>query len=84
MVQEQATGPSFNILVLPHWVLFPTNNAAKYLETLAPQQEAASQWSLLRRLGSHFFLHLMDIKSMHCLIIFGPNMSYLIFKLDNL
>lgn len=38
MVQEQATGPSFNILVLPHWVLFPTNNAAKYLETLAPRR----------------------------------------------
>ena len=35
MVQEHTTGPSFNILVLPRWVLFPRNNAAKNLETPA-------------------------------------------------
>lgn len=35
MVQEHTTGPSFNILVLPRWVLFPSINAANYLETLA-------------------------------------------------
>lgn len=36
MVQEHTTGPSFNISVLPRWVLFPSNNAAKNLETPAP------------------------------------------------
>lgn len=36
MAQEHTTGPSFNISVLPHWVLFPSHNAAKYLETFAP------------------------------------------------
>ena len=35
MVQEHTTGPSFNILVLPHWVLSSSNNAAKNLETPA-------------------------------------------------
>lgn len=48
MVQEHATGPSFNISLLLHWVLFPGNNAAKDLKTLAPGRSGSSQWSLLR------------------------------------
>lgn len=35
MVQEHTTGPSFNILVMPHWDSFPSDNASKYLETRA-------------------------------------------------
>ena len=79
MVQEHTTGPSFNILVLPHWVLFPSNNAAKNLETPALGRRlllSASYSGQLVFWVSFFFFSLIQLSHNIC----GPKVSYFNFN----
>ena len=61
MVQEHTTGPNFNISVLPHWVLFTSNNTAKNLETPAPGRRlllsASYSGELVFWVSFFFFFH---------------------------
>lgn len=75
MVQEHTTGPSFNILVLPHWVLSSSNNAAKNLETPALGRRllfsASYSGELVFWVSFFFFFSLIQLSHNIC----GPKVS---------